>query len=109
MRSCIFGVLISLSTAHALWAHGVTPEQKINQLHVRVIHVNETVDVLTWLAAAAYATAAVVAATCCAVWAIHSRRPAVVWFLFGLLLPIVAAVCLLVRHIQDRKPVEHGI
>ncbi len=108
MRRCIFSLLINLWMVPNVWAHGVTPEQRIDRLHVRIIQLNATVDMLIWLAVAAYVTTAVVAAAACAVWARHSWRHAWMWFVFGLLLPIVAPIFVLVRTIQDRKPVAQN-
>ena len=83
-------LLILTSSPTQAFAHQQTLEQKINRLHVRVLEAERYVGSVMWVAVAAYLTAAVASGAVCSLWLGTNIRSARLWFLAGLLLPVVA-------------------
>ena len=99
MRHCFVSLLICVLGTASAWGHDLSPEQRINKLHVRVLEVDKGVDTVLWIAVAAYLTAAVASGAICARFAQQTEmKNALLWFLAGILLPVVVVPLTLVLH-----------
>ena len=65
MKPYFASILLCILGATAAWGHDLSPEQRINKLHVRVLDVDRRVDTVLWIAVAAYLTAAVACGATC--------------------------------------------
>lgn len=81
--------------------HEVSPEQRINKLHVRILDADRRVETLVWIAVAAYVVAALVSGAVCVLSEGNSRRSAILWFLAGLMAPVVAMPIVVVRRLKS--------
>ncbi len=103
MRPCFVSLLISSAlVVTPAWGHDLSPEQRINKLHVRILDVDRGVDTVFWIAVAAYLTAAMASGAICARFAQQKeKKHALRWFLAGVLLPVVVVPLTLVLHSQS--------
>lgn len=100
MRPCFVSLLIIVALGvTSAWGHDLSPEQRINKLHVRILDVDRGVDTVLWIAVAAYLTAAVASGALCARFAQQkAMKHPLLWFLAGVLLPVVVVPLTLVLH-----------
>lgn len=102
MRPCYLSLLVCVLGATPASGHDLSPEQRINKLHVRILEVDRGVGTVLWIAVAAYVTAAVASGAISARFAQQvEMKHALLWFLAGTALPIVVVPLTLVLHAKS--------
>ena len=88
-----------------VWGHGSAPDQQMNRLHFRISETGRDVDMAFWIAVAAYLTAAVACGAVCTIEASRNHQNMRVWFVAGVLLPIIAVPAV---FLMQRDPMVAG-
>jgi len=106
VRSRLGSLLLCCVVASPAMGHDLSPEQKINRLHIRIIGVDKSATTAFWIAIAGYATAAI---TSGAVGALYARRrggDGRVWFLAGVIAPIVAMPAAVLLELKAEREIH---